>query len=135
MVPNPRARIESLLIGSFVVASSLLRWLFASKPSTSDNPTRRRRRLRFELLEDRLAPATFTVLNNHDAGAGSLRAAILAANGTAAADVIAFAPALANQTITLTSGQLAITRPLTITGLGSNKLTIDGNNAGRIFRI
>jgi hypothetical protein len=49
-----------------------------------------RSRLRVESLEDRLAPATFTVTNINDAGAGSLRAAVTAANATAAADTIAF---------------------------------------------
>src|SRR5437763_967400 len=36
-----------------------------------------------ERLEPRLAPATFTVLNTADSGAGSLRQAILDANATA----------------------------------------------------
>src|SRR5437762_5582302 len=36
-------------------------------------PTRSRRRLRLEALEDRLAPAVFTVTNTDDDGGGSLR--------------------------------------------------------------
>jgi Right handed beta helix region len=43
-----------------------------------------------EALEDRLAPATFTVTNIGDSGAGSLRQAILSANASAGADTIAF---------------------------------------------
>lgn len=35
--------------------------------------------------------ATFTVTNANDSGAGSLRAAVAAANASAGADVIAFA--------------------------------------------
>lgn len=88
-----------------------------------------------QILEDRLAPALLTVTNANDAGGGSLRAAILAANATAAADVINFAPGLANQTITMTTGQYTITKPLTIVGLGSSKLTLDTNNASRIFNV
>ena len=34
-----------------------------------------------ETLEDRLSPATFTVINTADTGAGSLRNAVDAANG------------------------------------------------------
>ena len=93
------------------------------------------RRLRLERLENRLAPATFTVLNNNDAGPDSLWQAILDANLTAVADTINFDAALTNQTITLSSSELAITKPVTITGLGSVKLTIDANNASRIFNI
>ena len=46
--------------------------------------------------------ATIEVTNNNDDGAGSLRDAIATAQS---GDTIEFAPSLANQTITLTSGQ------------------------------
>jgi parallel beta-helix repeat protein len=49
-----------------------------------------RTRLQVEALEDRTVPATFTVSNVADGGAGSLRQAILDANSTAGADVIEF---------------------------------------------
>jgi hypothetical protein len=44
-------------------------------------------RLRIEALEDRWLPSTLTVMNNHDHGAGSLRAEIAAA---ARGDTIVF---------------------------------------------
>jgi hypothetical protein len=47
-------------------------------------------RPQFEALEDRLAPAVFTVTTTADAGAGSLRQAILDANATPGADTIQF---------------------------------------------
>src|SRR5450432_2106347 len=52
---------------------------------------------------------TVTVLNNGDSGAGSLRQAIadVSANG-----LIQFDPALTDQTITLTSGELVIDKSL-----------------------
>ena len=85
-----------------------------------------------EVLEDRTLPSTLTVLNTLDSGAGSLRATITAAkNG----DTIAFAPSLDGQTITLTSGELAISKSLAIEGPGASLLAISGNNAGRIFDI
>src|SRR5690349_5719531 len=47
--------------------------------------------LRLEALEERMAPATFTVTNTDDSGLGSLRQAILDANAAASGtDTIAF---------------------------------------------
>jgi hypothetical protein len=87
---------------------------------------------RFELLEGRTLPSTLTVLNNTDHDDGSLRAAITAA---ASGDTINFDSSLAGQTITLTSGELAINKSLDIEGLGADRLTISGNDASRIFDI
>src|SRR5262249_3518806 len=42
---------------------------------------------------------------------------------------------LAGQTITLTSGELAITRSLDIEGPGAKQLTVSGNNASRVFDV
>ena len=55
-------------------------------------------------LEDRTVLSVLTVLNNADSGAGSLRAAIAAAQS---GDTIVFDPSLAYETITLSSGPLA----------------------------
>src|SRR5579872_6472508 len=66
---------------------------------------------RLEGLEDRNLPSTLTVLNNLDSGPGSLRAEIAAAHS---GDTIQFASTLKGQTITLTSGELAITKNLNI---------------------
>src|SRR5262249_25048189 len=84
-----------------------------------------------QVLEDRIAPATFTVLNTNDSGTGSLRDAITQANADAVDDTIAFNtnPALGTnfstaQTITLTSNQLTISNPVTITGPGASLLTV-----------
>lgn len=84
--------------------------------------------------------------NTNDSGTGSLRQAIadVAAGGT-----ITFSPLFAvpdptdperldaPQTITLTSGQLEITKAVTITGPGANLLTVrrDGSNPDVRFRI
>jgi hypothetical protein len=84
-------------------------------------------------MEGRLAPAVFTVSNLSDSGSGSLRQAILDANSTPAADTIIFPNATG--TITLTSGDLAITDALTIFGPGSKQLTVSGNGQFRIFTI
>src|SRR5437762_2979808 len=92
-----------------------------------------------EILESRIASSTFTVLNTADSGTGSLRKAVLDANAHAGADTIVFKlpapPASGANTILLTGGQIDITGKLTITGPGSNKLILDGNNASRIFLI
>ncbi len=82
--------------------------------------------------------ATFTANNTNDAGAGSLRQAIIDANNAAGADTIVFADTLADQspdTIALTSGQLTISGDLTILGPGGSLLTINGNTASRVFQV
>ena len=73
--------------------------------------------------------STFAVLNVLDSGPGSLREAIQAANSAPGADLIRFAPAARDGTITLTSGELSITDDLVLDGPGVNRLTISGNDA------
>jgi hypothetical protein len=85
-------------------------------------------------IADLGAAATFSVTSLADAGPGSLRSAVLAANTVAGADEIVFAPGL-NGTITLTSGEIAITDDLVITGPGADVLTVSGNRQSRIFNI
>src|SRR5262245_42996008 len=92
----------------------------------SSSPHGLRRRL--EALEDRLTPGTLTVTSNADSGPGSLRAAIAAAAG---GDSIVFAPAV--HAITLTTGELAISKSLNIQGPGPGLLAVSGNDAGRVF--
>ena len=87
-----------------------------------------------ESLEDRLLLTAFTVTNTDDSGTGSLRAAIEAANTSAGADTILFDESLAGQTILL-STELQITDDLTVTGLGSDQLTLDGKGDSRIFHV
>ncbi len=83
--------------------------------------------------------AVYTVTNTNDSGAGSLRDAITAANGSPDNDTINFdATAFAgSQTITLTSGELVIDNngTLTINGTGANRLSISGNNTSQVFLI
>ena len=71
---------------------------------------------------------TRTVLNLNDAGAGSLRDIIAA---SVADDAIDFS---VTGTITLTGGELAISRNLTIIGPAGG-VTVSGNNASRVFNI
>ncbi len=94
---------------------------------------------RFEILEDRIAPATLIVTNDANDGDGSLRQAVIDANATKGKDTIVFDTAFFNpdnpRTITLTSGDIDITESLVIKGLGPDIVTVDGNNASRIFFI
>src|SRR4051794_35250213 len=73
---------------------------------------------------------TYTVTNNHDHGAGSLRDAIAKANAHVGDDAIEFSLAPAARTIVLTSGQLVIDNAASDDG---GRLTIHGdlNNDGR----
>jgi CSLREA domain-containing protein len=114
-------------------------------------PPRRpaRARLALEPLEERAVPATiFTVNtltdeNNPADGLLSLREAITTANALADADVIVFAAGLTG-TITLTlpgaddtnaGGDLDIRGPVSITGPGANKLTVNGGGIDRVFDV
>jgi hypothetical protein len=82
-------------------------------------------RPRLEALEDRWLPSTLTVTNTQDHGRGSLRAEIAAARS---GDTIVFSLQLDGKTITLTSGELDLTKNLTIKGPGEGELTISGNS-------
>ncbi len=76
------------------------------------------------------------VTNTNDAGAGSLRQAVIDANTNPGKDIIAFDPSFntGTATITLTSGVLAISEAVTIIGpLGA--VTVSGNNASRVFDV
>jgi hypothetical protein len=80
-------------------------------------------------LEDRCVPSTVTNLD--DAGAGSLRQALL---DTPAGGTVDFQPGLTG-TIMLTSGELVISRNLTIAGPGADVIAVSGNHASRVFDI
>jgi hypothetical protein len=113
-----------------------LRWLNQGSTGSRWNrrqpPARRSFLPRLLVLEDRTLPSTLTVLTSADSGAGSLRAAIAAAQS---GDQIVFDPGLRGQTITLTSGELAISKDLDIEGLGADLLAVSGNHASRVFNI
>jgi hypothetical protein len=84
------------------------------------------------LLTARAARAgTVTVANTNDAGAGSLRDTVAAAN---TGDTVLFDASLLDKTITLTTGAIAITKNLTIDG-GANRVSISGNGASRVFTV
>lgn len=76
--------------------------------------------------------ATFNVTSLADSGPGSLRQAIVDANASAGADVIAFA---ATGTIVLAGGELSIADDLTVQGPGAGRLAIDGNGSSRVLAI
>jgi hypothetical protein len=95
----------------------------------ASRPNRRRTRLHLEGLEGRCVPTTVTTLA--DAGAGSLRQALL---DTPAGGTVDFQPGLTG-TITLTSGELAITKDLAVAGPGPDVLTVSGHLASRVFDI
>lgn len=80
------------------------------------------------------AAGIFVVNNNADSGMGSLREAIGLANGSPN-NVVQFNPSLKGSTITLTTGEIEITKPMTIAGLGANLLTISGGHHSRIFYV
>src|SRR5579871_2192749 len=119
---------------------------------------RRRRsvRLTIDALEERWAPAVLTVNsladNTSQDSVLTLREAIQVVDGTLGRslsakeqaqitgalgtnDTIQFNLPTGPQTIRLTNGALSITKPVTVSGPGSNSLTINGNNHDRVFVI
>ena len=82
------------------------------------------------------AQTQFMVRTTDDAGAGSLRQAILDANPTPGADEITFAPGVRG-TIALVSSLPAITDHLGITGPGTGVLAVDGQQTlgVRVFEV
>lgn len=99
----------------------------------SPRPRKAPARLALDPLEGREVPATLVVTTAADTGSGSLRAQIAAAHSSG--DTIVFDPALAGQTITLATGELAVNKSLTIRGLGASKLTVSGNDLSRVFNV
>ncbi len=84
--------------------------------------------------------AVFTVTNSNNSGTGSLRQAISDANATAAADTINFNTAghfSTARTITLTSGELLITRTTTIDApaAAGQRVTVSGGNSQRVLSL
>jgi len=75
--------------------------------------------------------SVLTVTNTNDSGAGSLRDAV---NTAASGDTIQFSLSLP-ATITLTTGEIPISKSLTIAGPGANLLTVSGNLSSRVFNI
>jgi len=107
----------------------LTRWLTSSLAVTT-RPVTSRRTLRLEALEAREVPATFTVTNVLDSGAGSLREAVGFANDeffNPGQDTIEFDSSLFGQAISLSSvgdtsfgpSALAITSSVVIDGFAN----------------
>lgn len=96
-------------------------------------------RLRFDRLEARDVPATFTVMNDNDAGPGSLRQAIVDANRMGGADIINFDATFfstpraigLNDANDMGDDGYTINDSVTINGPGAANLAIRGNgNSG-----
>ncbi|MFC1593052.1 choice-of-anchor Q domain-containing protein [Candidatus Omnitrophota bacterium] len=81
--------------------------------------------------------ATYTVTTTADAGAGSLRQAILDANATVGVrDTINFLPSLGpGSTIVLAGSDLVIDDDLDIVGPDGYEMIVSGNNNSRVFTI
>ncbi len=115
-------------------------WLKSWRPASRAARGRTHRtvaRLNLESLEDRQLLATFTVTNANNAGAGSLRQAILNANGTFAADVIQFRVGTGPKDLIPTARLPEIIHPVVLDGTtqpgysGTPLITIMGQSAGQ----
>ncbi|OJW28023.1 MAG: hypothetical protein BGO49_07475 [Planctomycetales bacterium 71-10] len=102
----------------------------SKRPAARRPAPRVRRRFAFEALEGRRLPASIVVTSADDSGPGTLRQALVdAATGAyPGPDDITFADDLGP--IVLTSGQLTIDSPVTITGAPSRTLVARAGDAG-----
>jgi parallel beta-helix repeat protein len=91
------------------------------------------------VLEDRRLPSTFTVSSVLDDGSsGTLRSAMSQANSSGGSNTIQFSSEVFDsaQTITLTQGVLSLNSgTITIEGPGAGLLTINANDASRVFDV
>jgi hypothetical protein len=111
-----------------------MRSIWMGFPTAPRNSKARRRRINravLEALEPRRLLSTDIVMNLNDSGAGSLRQTLSTA---AAGDTVQFASNLNGGVIDLTSGQLSITRSVTIAGPAVG-ITISGSDTSTVFNI
>ncbi len=104
----------------------------AHRPRRTNCAPRRRFAPALDPLEGRALLSNLVVTDNHDSGPGSLRQAIQDAHS---GDTIAFAPNLRGETITLTSGELDVSKSLAIDGPGADQLSVSGDDSSRVFKI
>ena len=91
-----------------------------------------------EPLEARIAPAVFTVTNLLNSGQGSLRAALVLADGHPGHNTIVFhllAPPAHSENIINLASELATDGNVTIAGPGAGRLIINGAGASRVLLI
>ena len=77
--------------------------------------------------------ADFPVSNLSDAGAGSLRDALVGANAAAGADTVSFAAGLSGRIELATT--LPITDSVSVNGPGAGVITVDGNQNDTVFTV
>lgn len=86
------------------------------------------------LFASHASAAAILVANKNDSGPGSLRQAVIDNNARGGGNTIVFSNSVTG-TITLTSGQLLVTRNVTILGPGPGILAVNGNASSRVFHI
>ncbi len=109
-------------------------WPRRSFPKGSNRRQPSTVKLALEVLESRLAPATFTVMDNSDnvADPASLRFALA---NVAAGSTIDFAPSVRNIVLTSNTTLTIGTNVSIVNDQGTGPVTIDGNNAVTVFTI
>lgn len=115
--------------------TSLRRRFFARAATRRSAPASAKTRLSLTNLEERAVPATFTVTNVNDSGAGSLRQALADAKSAGGTDTIVFGAAFnSGGTINLSSS-LSLDSEVTIKASSdvTKQVVINGQSSTRVF--
>lgn len=107
----------------------------AAEMSRRSTSTRYRARPSLQVLEGRIAPATFTVTDASDSGVktGTLRWAIFQANNAPGPDTIVFGPQFNSPQEINLAGKLEVWESVSIIGPGSNLLTLNAHGSSIVL--
>ena len=111
-----------------LLAICVIPFVLAQRTDTRQGATKVRSARKLDRIGNPLPANVIVVTNTNDSGSGSLRDALAVANDGDTIDATDV-----SGTILLTSGELPINHNVAINGPGAGSLSVDGNQASRVF--